>query len=215
MSIRQSLESLLNKTNGEREIHKYLKQHPTLVWGMFCNVGGHSDYVISEFRIREKYRCDFVVMQSYSGAWDVHLIELEPVDSSLFKKSDEKPEKRFRGGIDQIEDWKRFISEDQNTFKSCLADTAMNSDLLHPEYNLNVEPSSMACDELRNPKTVIWYNYHVVIGRSSELDSHKQYLKASYNNVNDIKVHTYDRLLHVADALDKGVPLFNLNNHEE
>lgn len=214
MSLRDSLSVLLDKTKGEREIHRFLKENPALVWGMFCNVGGHSDYVISEFRIREKFRCDFVVMQSYSGAWDVHMIELEPVDSRLFKSKDEKPEKRFRGGIDQIEDWKRFIATEEVTFKNCLADTAMKSDLFQREYNLNAEPSSMAGDELRNPKTVIWYNYHIIIGRSSQLDSHKKFLKSSYHSVNDVKVHTYDRLLRVANAIDHNIQMYDLDKGE-
>ncbi len=214
MHLRETLSNFLDSTKGEREVHHFLKQNPALVWGMFCNAGGHSDYVISEFRIREKYRCDFVVMQSYSGAWDVHLIELEPVDSMLFKASDEKPERRFRSGIDQIEDWKRLIKTEEVTFKNCLADTAMKHDLFQPEYNLNEEPSSMAGDELRNSKTVIWYNYHIVIGRSSELNNHQKYLKSMYQPVNDIKVHTYDRLLRVAEAVDSNVPMYEVDKSE-
>ncbi len=209
MSLRKKLKALLDQAEGEREVHNFLKENPALVWGMFCNAGGHSDYVLSEFQLREKYRTDFVVMQSYSGAWDVHLIELEPVGSKLFRKTDEKPEKRFQGAIHQIEDWKRFIKTEEQTFKNCLADdTAMTSDLFEPEYNINSEPESMAGDILRNPKTCIWYNYHIIIGRSSELDNHKQYLKSSYENTNDIRVHTYDRLLRVAEAFDSKLPVY-------
>jgi hypothetical protein len=208
MPLRDDLEKLLDQAGGEREVHHFLKKHPWLIWGMFCNVGGHSDYVLPEFRLRDKFRADFVVMQSYSGAWDVHLIELEPVGSKLFRDSDERPEKRFLGAVYQIEDWKRLIRTEEQTFKNCLADAAMTSDIFQPEHNICSEPSSMAGDVLRNPKTCIWYNYHIVVGRSSELNSHKQYLKSSYEHTNDIRVHTYDRLLRVADAYDSKTPLY-------
>jgi len=54
----------LGRSSGERIIHSYLKKHPDLLWGAFMNCGGHSDYVIPEFRIGSRFRCDFVVMQS-------------------------------------------------------------------------------------------------------------------------------------------------------
>lgn len=208
MSHFDDLNAIFSTSGGERGIHTYLKENPGLIWGMFCNVGGHADYVIPEFRFRDKYRADFVVMQSYSGAWDVHLIELEPFDSVLFRDSDERPAKRFQGAIHQVEDWKRFISIEEQTFKNCLADAAMKSDVFQPEYNINLEPSSLAGDRLRDPKTVIWFNYHIVIGRSSELSEHKKYLKASYEKTSMIRVHTYDRLLKVAESIDKNIPLF-------
>jgi len=50
--------------------------------------------------------------------------------------------------------------------------------------------------------------------RSSPLDSHRKYLKSSFHPVNDIKVHRYDRLLRFADAVDRNIPMYDLEKGE-
>jgi hypothetical protein len=74
----------LGRSSGERIIHSYLKKHP-------------------EFRIGSRFRCDFVVMQSYSGGWNIEFVELEPVNVSLFNK-DRTPSKPLRIALNQIDD---------------------------------------------------------------------------------------------------------------
>ncbi len=93
----------LGRSSGERIIHSYLKKHPDLLWDAFMNCGGHSDYVIPEFRIGSRFRCDFVVMQSYSGGWNIEFVELEPVRVSLFNK-ERTPSKPLRIALNQIDD---------------------------------------------------------------------------------------------------------------
>jgi len=144
----------LGRSSGERIIHSYSKKHPDLLWGAFMNCGGHSDYVIPEFRIGSRFRCDFVVMQSYSGGWNIEFVELEPVNVSLFNK-DRTPSKPLRIALSQIDDWKRFLETDSATIRSQLADAAKKNDLLQPDLNLGGEPSSFAGDDLRHPFTHI------------------------------------------------------------
>jgi len=213
LSIKTELESLLKTTSGEREIHAFLKKNPRLVWGTFCNCGGHTDAIVSEFRFRDKYRSDFVVMQSYSGAWEVHFVELEPVDVELFTKKD-KPRQRFQGAIHQLEDWKRFSINESPALRACLADAIMNDDILFPEDNTNHEPSNYTSNNLRDPATVIWFNFHIVIGRRETLSVAEQQLKSSYQNLSGVKVHTYDRLLQVAKTFETGKHL-DITKHEK
>jgi len=158
----------LGRSSGERIIHSYLKKHPDLLWGAFMNCGGHSDYVIPEFRIGSRFRCDFVVMQSYSGGWNIEFVELEPVSVSLFNK-DRTPSKPLRVALNQIDDWKRFLETDGTTMRSQLADAAKKNDLLQPDLNLGKEPSSFAGDDLRHPFTHIHAAYNIVFGRRDDL----------------------------------------------
>lgn len=203
---RDKLQQLLDKTRGEREVHAFLKTNPQLIWGTFCNCGGHTDAVISEFRFREKYRSDFVVMQSYSGARDVHFIELEPVDVPLFKKN-KRPQQRLQGAIHQLEDWKRFPIDENTSLRACLADSIMKNDILFPEENIDHDPSNGTSNNLRDPSTVISYYFHIIIGRRATLSAAQQQLKSSYRNLSEVKIHTYDRLLQVADTMASGIHL--------
>jgi hypothetical protein len=71
MILKNRLVKVLEQAKGEREIHAFLKEEPLLVWATFMNCGGHSDYVIPEFSLSGKYYADFVVMQSFSGGWNI------------------------------------------------------------------------------------------------------------------------------------------------
>jgi hypothetical protein len=115
--------------------------------------------VIPEFRIGSRFRCDFVVMQSYSGGWNIEFVELEPVNVSLCNK-DRTPSKPLRIALNQIDDWKRFLETDGATMRSQLADAAKKNDLLQPDLNLGGEPSSFAGDDLRHPFTHIRAAYN-------------------------------------------------------
>ena len=192
----------LGRSSGERIIHSYLKKHPNLLWGAFMNCGGHSDYVIPEFRIGSRFRCDFVVMQSYSGGWNIEFVELEPVNVSLFNK-DRTPSKPLRIALKQIDDWKRFLETDGATMRSQLADAAKKNDLLQPDLNLGKEPTSFAGDDLRHPFTHIHAAYNVVIGRRDELDDVSNHVRNSYRSLHMVQICTYDRFVQVARNADR------------
>jgi hypothetical protein len=99
MTLKNRLVKFLDKATRERPIHRFLKNEPLLVWATFMNCGGHSDYVIPEFSLSGKYRTDFVVMQSFSGGWNIAFVELEPVDEKPFNQ-DGSPSTRLRGAIE-------------------------------------------------------------------------------------------------------------------
>ena len=107
MSLKDELTEVFNQMSGEREIHAYLKKQPWLILSTFMNAGGHLNYVLPEFSLAGKHFADFVVMQSFSGGWNIAFIELEPVDEKPFIKNG-SPSKRLRGAIKQIDDWRTF-----------------------------------------------------------------------------------------------------------
>ncbi len=101
------LKDILSKESGERVICQFLKEHPSLVYWTFCLTGGHVNYVFSEFTVGNQYRADFVILHTYSGAFEAHFIELEPIRDPIFSKN-KKPSKRLSDAIKQIDEWKEY-----------------------------------------------------------------------------------------------------------
>jgi hypothetical protein len=199
MILKNKLIKALEQAKGEREIHAFLKQEPLLVWSTFMNCGGHSDYVIPEFSLGGKHYADFVVMQSFSGGWNIVFIELEPVDEKPFNK-DRSPSKRLRGAMKQIDDWHDFEKDEGASLRSHLADAAQKYDTLYPERNLAREPRCVKMP-LRDPKTYLCCKYFIVMGRRSHLDGELIHAKSKLARHHNVELLTYDRFTEVAEKL--------------
>jgi len=201
MILKNKLIEALEQAKGEREIHAFLKQEPLLVWATFMACGGHSDYVIPEFSLNGKYYADFVVMQSFSGGWNIAFIELEPVDEKPFNK-DGSPSRRLRGAIKQIDDWHDFEKEEGASLRSHLADIAQKHDTLYPERNLAREPRCVKMP-LRDPKTYLCCKYFIVMGRRSHFDEELIHAKSKFARHHNVELLTYDRFTAVAERLSQ------------
>ncbi|WP_414586680.1 Shedu anti-phage system protein SduA domain-containing protein [Scytonema sp. PCC 10023] len=202
MTLKNKLVKALDQAKGEREIHAFLKEEPLLVWATFMNCGGHSDYVIPEFSLSGKYYADFVVMQSFSGGWNIAFIELEPVDEKPFNQHG-NPSKRLRGAIKQIDDWQDFEKDEGASLRSHLADAAQKYDTLYPERNLAREPWCVKMP-LRDPKTYLCCEYFIVMGRRSHFDEKLIHVKSKFaRHHNNVEILTYDRFIEVAEKLNQ------------
>ncbi len=199
MTLKNKLVNVLDRAKGEREIHALLKDEPLLVWATFMHCGGHSDYVIPEFSLAGKYYADFVVMQSFSGGWNIAFIELEPVDEKPFNQ-DGSPSKRLRGAMKQIDDWKTFEDCEKASLCSHLADAAQKYDTLYPEHNLAREPWCVKMP-LRDPQTYLCCEYFIVMGRRSHFDEKLIHVKSRFVRHHNVEILTYDRLIEVAEKL--------------
>jgi Domain of unknown function (DUF4263) len=199
MILKNKLTEALEEAKGEREIHAFLKQEPLLVWETFKACGGHSNYVIPEFSLSGKYYADFVVMQSFSGGWNIAFIELEPVDEKPFNGKG-IPSARLRGAMKQINDWRDFEKEQGAALRSHLADAAQRRDTLYPEHNLAREPWCVRMP-LRDPKTYLCCKYFIVMGRRSHFDEELINTKATFVRHHNIELLTYDRFTTVAENL--------------
>lgn len=210
MTLKDRLIQALDQAKGEREIHAFLKKEPILVWATFMSCGGHSDYVIPEFSLGGKHYADFVIMQSFSGGWNVAFVELEPVDIRPFnwkkvnqKKKVENPSERLEGATKQIASWRNFEEEEGATLRSELADVAQRKDALYPEHNLAREPWCVKMP-LRDPRTYLRCTYHIVMGRRSHFDQELIHEKSKFPRHNsDAEVLTYDRFIEVAEKLEQ------------
>ena len=203
MTLSKRFIQALNQARGEREIHAFLKKEPLLVWATFMNCGGHSDYVIPEFSLAGKYRTDFVIMQSFSGGWNVVFVELEPVDEKPFEQNSKNPSKRLRGAMKQVNDWRNFEMDEGATLRFLLADAAQKNDTLYPEHNLAREPSCVKMP-LRDPKTYLCCEYFIVMGRRSHFDETLIHEKSKFARHNsNVEILTYDRFTDVAEKLEQ------------
>ena len=85
MPLKEQLLAALAKP-GERAAMAFLAAHPEIVYWGFARTDGHASYVLKEFPFGSNYRSDFVVLHAYSGAWEVHFVELEPPKDKIITK---------------------------------------------------------------------------------------------------------------------------------
>lgn len=185
---------------GERSAANFLKKHPELVvWG-FCRTGGHAKYVLSEFPFGSQYKADFVIPFAYSGAWDVHLVELEPTDDMVITKKG-LPSKRLNGALAQLADWMDFIERDPAVVRGDLSRWCIERDLLD-WHRTKKPPFNGTGDRLRDPHTYISWQYHIIIGRRNEISSEKRRRMNQLRTRGRVQIGTYDRFVDIAANYD-------------
>jgi hypothetical protein len=199
LSLEKELSRILNNTTGERGVSRFLAKHPSIVRWAFCLTGGHRTYVVKEFPFGSHYLADFVVPLSYSGMWEVHMIELEPPNDKVINK-DGTPSRRFNKAISQIHDWASYIEQNPYSFRQDLSDWCMKRDLLD-SHNSAQQPCNFTGDYLHDMNTHIWFYYHVVIGRRDHIT--KEQRKKMNQFSRGFRVCTYGRFLDIARNFDK------------
>lgn len=188
--------SFLDTEKGERGISEFLAQRPQILYWTFCRASGHCRFVFREFPLGSQYKVDYVILNSYSGAWEVMFIELEPVNDPVFTKAG-TPTKSFSKAIKQVDDWAEYYDMNKPQVRSDLVNWALEKDIL------GYEDDGIICndtgDYLADPSSYLEDSYHIIIGRRDNLDraSHKR--KATYTSKHGIEVVSYDRLKDLVD----------------
>lgn len=108
------LESMVDAGSGETDVQEFLKPNPILFDGLYRH--GHGTYLIPEQTIG-RYRADWLAASGASGGISWDLIELECPQEVPFLKSGEFG-KSARKGISQIEEWRRWIADNQQQVMS-------------------------------------------------------------------------------------------------
>ncbi len=183
--------SFLDNETGERGISKFLENRPQILYWTFCRSGGHCRFVFREFPLGSQYKADFVILNSYSGVWEVMFIELEPVDDMAFTKAG-VPSKRMAGAIKQVDDWGAYFDMHKLQVRSELVRWAQSNDIL--KYDDSDPLSNMSGDYLADPASYLTDSYHIVIGRRDNISSESHKRKAMYKTKRNIEIMTYDRL---------------------
>jgi hypothetical protein len=187
--------------SGERGAMRFLARHPeVLVWG-FCRTGGHSIYVLKEFPLGSRYRADFVVAFSYSGTWELHFVELEPVGDRIMTRKG-TPSARLNSAIAQLNEWRDHIDRNRFSVQEDASRWCMKRDLLNWHAHDHA-PCNYTGDYLRDPETHIWFNYHIIIGRRAVATREVRRRMNQYCGSGDISIGTYDRFVDIASNHDR------------
>lgn len=189
----EELKAVLDKARNEHDIDVYLKSHKELLRG----IGGlywNCMVIQPEFQIGTKYRADFIILCACSGCWKCVLIELQSPTDTIYNKK-----RRFSQGMNeaynQLEGWKSYIGMNEPAFRSQLAELVKGK----PAFCSNAAVHIWAETEIRDPMTVIEYDYRAILGRRNGLDaeSNRKRYQVSY------EIITYDRLLDYAKHCDE------------
>lgn len=200
MSYEQQLLKCIQE-GGERKVSQFLAKNPSILRWAVCRTGGHSTYIVKEFPFGSNFKADFVVAMSYSFAWEVYLIELEPPDDMIITKKG-LPSNRLNTAISQVKDWKMYIEQNPNHFKKDLTDWCMKKDLLKEFPGDRGVPTNFTGNYLNAPDTFIWFHYYIYIGNRSSIDAQKM-IKLNQYRSNDMNIRTYGSFLDIARNHDK------------
>jgi len=195
-SIPRTLEMLLASEKGERNVVHFLGQHPQLLFHYFVNPRGHSQYVLTEVSLGGDYYMDAVVLNGYSGAWEGHFVEFEPIGDSVFNK-DRTPSRRTKTALRQIADWREYMRLNPMQFRRKLAKLCQTRDLLR-EQQPNVELSTYSNHRLKDPETVMWEHFYIISGRRGRLSADVRTLMARQQTEARVFMTTYDGFLDLA-----------------
>lgn len=193
MGLYLELKSALDSANNEREIDIFLKDHIELI--RVLNEHSWNCVLLSpQFKIGTEYIADYIVLSACSGYWNCVLIEIQSPKDRIFTKK-----KEFSLGLReaqrQVTEWKIWIDENENSFRSQLAKLAKGEIAQCIQSN-----HKTASSELRDPKTVVLYSYKIVIGRRSFLDEERNKMREQCYG---FEIITFDRLLDYAKRCDE------------
>lgn len=194
----QMYEDFLSSNSDERSALKFFANYPWPIFWTLCTTGGHFNYMFKEFPLGSRYRCDFAIVNCYSGLWEIKFIELEPVGSELFTKQGVFA-KRLNGAIAQIRDWKEYYEINKSSVIDDLCSWMMNNDILlyHEGYE---NPSNYSGNYFRDPQTYVRVDYHIFIGRSEMMSKTDNTRKARVSGDLSIEIATYDRFKKVIET---------------
>ncbi|RYD56704.1 MAG: DUF4263 domain-containing protein [Sphingobacteriales bacterium] len=215
MKYYDELERILSESKGERAASAFLSQHPNIVRWAVCWTGGHNAFVLKEFPFGSQFKADFVVATSYSGVWEVHLIELEPHDDKVITK-DGLPSNRLNKAITQIKDWQEYIKQNPVSFRQDLANWCTKRDLLGFQ-ELGSVPINNTGDYLSAPDTHIRLKYYIFIGSRANIDKEQRKRMNQFSD-HPLTIFTYGRIFDIArnmDRVDMGESGVRLTESEE
>lgn len=193
----EQLRNILATTTGEREVTEYLKQNPWIPYWTMCPASGHDRYAIYEFPLGSSFKCDLLLLNSYSGVWEAIFVEFEPVDDPVFTKN-HVPSKCLAIAQRQIDDWRDYLLDNKDHIRKDMVRFAKKLDKLGYSCRKE-EPSNLSGDRLSDPNSFLRFKFKIIIGQSSQLDAEIRRLMARTYGHYDLEILSYDRLLYLAE----------------
>jgi hypothetical protein len=176
----------------------FLKQNKILIQNVFAKAWNFV-HCVPEFEFGSEYRSDFLVLCADSGWWYADFVEIKSPKARLYLK-DGTPSKSLRIAQREISDWQNWIRKNDNYLRERFSRVLREIDapaICRPSIH------SKGWAEIKDPRTVIQFSYHIVIGRRHLLSIEEQERRmASYKPPFNEQITTFDRLLDAAKRLD-------------
>ncbi len=199
MRLEASLTAALEAAENERQLQPFLKKHPLLVRNALNVWAWNYVEVFPEFRCGPDFRADFLIVSADSGSWHAVFVELKSHRDRLFTKAG-VPSRALAIGLRQLDDWERWVQRQDAMFREHLS--TLLAPRCVPAQCSRGDRHMTATTEVRDPRTVIWFRFKLLMGRRHELTDEDQDRRGSYH-VKDRELVTYDRLLDYARRHDE------------
>jgi hypothetical protein len=180
------------KQGSEQAVQTYLENWP-FIFEFLCDDG--AGFIQSHPKLAEKLIPDFVIFSRYRWTNNPFLlctfIEIENPSMPLFTRAG-NPTSQLTHAIRQVQDWKSWVRNNSQYLQKELAFKLNNEELLNVQAHRMMKPALLA-----GAVTVgVSYRYMVIAGRRTSLQiSDLVRLTEMNENMNDIKVVTYDAIL--------------------
>lgn len=162
IDIEKEYQQALDNAKKEEDIQRFLSSNTFLL--------SPNGIVTPKVRLGSQFITDFVIEDPFGADHSHVFVEIEDPKELIFKSSEKErtePRQRFNHALNQIRDWRRWLSDNANTFR-------------------NEHFSSY-----QQPKFMLLY------GRSKELDKddRKRALLEISRETNALDIYTFDDLL--------------------
>ncbi len=196
-NLEKRLLAILDSSKGERSVHSFLKKYPEIVRTAF-SMAWNANIEVPEFCFGNDWRADFLLLSADSGHWIATFIELEPPNSRLYLNNG-TPSKTLRVAQRQINDWKEWIRLHESYLREQFSKILTKAGIGAQTGGVHEKAGT----EILDPRTVISFDFHIVIGRRHSLNAEEQFRRAREGVYwGGAEIATYDRLLSKAKMID-------------
>ncbi len=165
----EELRHVLDEADSEKPIQELLERRPQLLASL---VRGPSRYCRPKVRFGGRYVADFLLADIDSNGIRWILVELETPHSRVTLKKTNQFDSYARKGVEQINDWRRWIGANLHQARDLDPDTG----ICLPDIELRAEAV-------------------VLIGRRGKLRPAARALRRELHEKERIRMQTYDRLV--------------------
>ncbi len=167
-----ALEESLNTARNENDIQSFLQLNPILLLQHLG--GGHGRWVIPKQRLGAEYVTDFLIGERSSIGFEWQAVELESPNVPMFNKKGD-PSKELTHAIRQIQDWRAWLSRNQNYAARPKAEGGLGlSDIISTLHGL------------------------ILLGRRKDINPSTSELRRQMVHNSNISIHSYDFLIDCA-----------------
>lgn len=172
----EALRNALETADAEAAMQRLLEKHPALLAGTV--VGNHDTWVRPQVQLGNNYMADFMIAGQTSLGLQWTLVELESPVSRLTNPGNKRATTTLRHAVDQIEDWRRWLST-----------------------NLHYARSARDADGLGLPGITAEVPGLIIMAREDADDAATE-IRDLHARRSNIQVRTYDWLMRINETPD-------------